>query len=133
MLRKDMRERIKSSLKELEKLRRELGLSQEQAAEKIGVCHPTYSKWVNGHSIPSIVNFKKICEAFGITEEFLSTPGDKKTAEPGVQIEEVVTKEIKDDKWQWEILRQFHEKYNSTNNQALRTKLINLSVQILLN
>lgn len=55
--------------KKLEIQRRLLFLTQEQAAEKIGVPLGTYGRWERGTNIPMDVYKKQIAEAFGVDEK----------------------------------------------------------------
>jgi putative transcriptional regulator len=41
-------------------LRKEIGLTQEQFAAKLGVVFPTVNRWENGHSQPSPLAVKQI-------------------------------------------------------------------------
>ena len=42
------------------------GLSQKEAAIKIGVSNKTLSKWENGKCFPDALQIKKICELYGV-------------------------------------------------------------------
>ncbi len=52
-------------------LRTERGLTQEEAAEKIGVSNKTYSKWETGSTSPDIETVVKLSQAFGVTADHL--------------------------------------------------------------
>ena len=52
-------------------LRTERGLTQEEAAEKIGVSNKTYSKWETGSTSPDIETVVKLSQAFGVTTDIL--------------------------------------------------------------
>ena len=47
--------------------RKELGLTQEQLAEKLGVSNKTISKWETGKCMPDYSVVKSLCEELGIT------------------------------------------------------------------
>ena len=53
-------------------LRRKLGLSQEQLAEKIGVSRQAISKWEGGLSTPELDKLKALSECFQITMDELT-------------------------------------------------------------
>lgn len=42
------------------------GLSQKEAAIKIGVSNKTLSKWENGKAFPDALQIAKICELYGV-------------------------------------------------------------------
>lgn len=52
-------------------LRTERGLTQEEAAEKIGVSNKTYSKWETGATSPDLETVVRLAQAFGITTDSL--------------------------------------------------------------
>ena len=52
-------------------LRKEMGLSQEEVADKLGVSRQTVSKWETGDSKPDIDKISPICELFEISYEKL--------------------------------------------------------------
>lgn len=56
--------------------RKQLGLTQDQLAEKLGVTAQAVSKWENDQSCPDISMLPKLAEIFGITTDALlgSTP-----------------------------------------------------------
>lgn len=58
--------------------RKEKKLSQEEAAEKIGVSRQTISKWETNQSVPDFDKIIPICELYGITTNELIT-GDKES------------------------------------------------------
>ena len=71
--------------------RKNKGLSQEAAAEKLGVSRQTISKWENGQGRPSADSVAKLSEVFGIpAEAFLRDdwvpPAEKP---PEIQVVEV--------------------------------------------
>jgi transcriptional regulator with XRE-family HTH domain len=52
-------------------LRKEKGLSQQAAAEKIGVSRQAISRWEVGAAVPSYENLKCICKLYGVSADFL--------------------------------------------------------------
>lgn len=59
-----MRERIL-------KLRKQLGLSQEQLGEQLGVSRQAVSKWESGAATPDVDNIIAMCELFNVTADYL--------------------------------------------------------------
>ena len=53
------------------KLRKEKGLSQEEAADKINVTRQTISKWELDQSLPDFDKIVPICKLYGITSDEL--------------------------------------------------------------
>lgn len=53
--------------KQLKKYRKQLGMSQEKMAEKIGVSRQAVTKWENGTGIPDITNLMAIAKLFEIS------------------------------------------------------------------
>ena len=51
----------------IQRLRREGGLSQEQLAEKLGVSRQSVSKWESAGAVPSIDNMVELSRIFGVT------------------------------------------------------------------
>lgn len=49
------------------KKRREINLTQEQLAEKLGVSNKTISKWENGKCMPDYSIVEELCKALSIT------------------------------------------------------------------
>ncbi len=52
-------------------LRRQLGWSQEQLAEEMGISRQSVSKWESGMSIPDIDKILKLSEIFGVSTDYL--------------------------------------------------------------
>ena len=75
----------------LSKLRKGLGLSQEELAETLGVSRQAVSKWETGQSAPDLVNLVRLCQLYGIpTDELLETglfpsPAAENAAAPVIQ------------------------------------------------
>lgn len=64
----------------LAQLRKEIGLTQEQLGEKLGVTNKTVSRWETGAYLPPVEILQQLSELYGITiNEILS--GEKLTAE----------------------------------------------------
>ena len=61
-------------------LRRRMGFSQEQLAERIGVSRQAISKWESGQSTPDLDKLLALSQCFGITMDELTgdrpTPGE---------------------------------------------------------
>lgn len=51
---------------ELQRLRKQKGLSQEELGEKLGVSRQTISKWENGTAYPDMLNLITISDYFGV-------------------------------------------------------------------
>ncbi len=61
-------------------LRKRLGLSQEELAEKLGVSRQAVSKWETGSDIPAAAKLKEIADFFGVTVDSMLSDGG--TPEP---------------------------------------------------
>lgn len=57
------------------KLRKSASLTQEQAAEKLGVSRQAISRWEQGTALPDALNIAGICMVFGVSADYLI--GDK--------------------------------------------------------
>ena len=51
----------------LQRLRREKGLSQEDVAQKLFVSRQSVSKWENGNAEPGVENLKALANLYGVT------------------------------------------------------------------
>lgn len=47
------------------------GLTQKEAAEKIGVSNKTLWSWENGMSVPNQIYIDRICELYGVSYDNL--------------------------------------------------------------
>lgn len=47
------------------------GLDQSEVAKKLGVNIATVSSWETGKTNPSLENFRKLCELYKWSEEFI--------------------------------------------------------------
>lgn len=57
------------------KLRKKLGMTQSELAEKIGVTFGTVSIWERGLRMPEWATLQKMCELFGVTiEDLIENP-----------------------------------------------------------
>lgn len=63
------------------KLRKRVGYSQEELAEKMGVTRQSVSKWESAQSIPDIEKIIKISELFGVSTDYLLMDNIEETAE----------------------------------------------------
>ena len=61
-------------------LRREVGLTQRETAEKIGVTYRTYQNYEAGASMPQSSVLSRLARAFGVSMDMLT--GDEKSASP---------------------------------------------------
>lgn len=52
-------------------LRKKLGLSQEEAADKLGVSRQTISKWETGQTVPDIVKIKLLSKLYNTSYDYL--------------------------------------------------------------
>lgn len=53
------------------KLRKQAGLSQEEAADKLKVSRQAFSRWENGSAQPTANNIVEISRLFGVTADYL--------------------------------------------------------------
>lgn len=97
--------------------RKELGLTQKQLAEKLGMSDKSVSKWERGICLPDVSVYIELCNILGITiNEFL--------AGEDIQIEEIEKKSesnllyiIKDSK---QIQKNFKKSYTYCQSAYLR-------------
>ncbi len=66
------------------KKRREMNLTQEQLAEKLGVSNKTISKWENGKCMPDYSIIQELCETLSISLSELMDGEDE--AEDSVRV-----------------------------------------------
>ncbi len=52
-------------------LRRKMGLTQQELAEKIGFSNKTISKWENSETLPEITVLPRLAEIFGVSVDYL--------------------------------------------------------------
>lgn len=79
------RERL---VERLEELRERHGLSQEDAARKVGITHRQWQRWESGDSTPYPSSLSKIASAFGITvAEFFDEEGLPPAKTPDPQLD----------------------------------------------
>lgn len=64
-------EQLEGMAKRLKERRKELGYTQEQAAEKIGITYSSYSKIENAFQSPSLELTIKIAEVYGLSLDYL--------------------------------------------------------------
>ncbi len=53
------------------KLRKQAGISQEEAAERLNVSRQAFSRWENGTAQPAANNIVEISKLFGVTTDYL--------------------------------------------------------------
>lgn len=58
---------------ELQRLRKQAGMSQEELGERLGVSRQTISKWENGTSYPDMLNLMAISSFFSVSVDSLVT------------------------------------------------------------
>ena len=58
-------------------LRTQMGLSQEDLAEKLGVSRQSVSKWETGQSVPDLDKLIKLADLFGISVDELVREGER--------------------------------------------------------
>ena len=61
------------------KRRQEIGLTQKDIAEAVGVERPYITQFEAGYKIPSVCVLTQIAEKLGVTLDYLVNGGDKKT------------------------------------------------------
>lgn len=106
--------------KRIAKNRKQLGLTQDQLAEKLGVTAQAVSKWENDQSCPDIATLPKLSQIFGISIDALLG----QETSPAVHTAEVVEDEEKEEKG-WA----FH--YDVNRKGALSFAISVLSVGVL--
>lgn len=65
----------------IRKYRKEINLTQEEMANRLGVTAPAVNKWENGNSLPDIMLLAPIARLLGITPDTLLSFQDELTAE----------------------------------------------------
>ena len=71
-------ERIKQSVaKNITDLRRSMGMTQLELAEKLNYSDKAVSKWERGDSIPDVAVLKQISDLFGVTLDYLVSEDHK--------------------------------------------------------
>ena len=56
----------------LEAARVNAGLTQKEAAEKLGISNKTLSSWENYQSFPGVDMIPKICDLYGVTYDHIN-------------------------------------------------------------
>lgn len=69
--------------RELRKLRAECGISQMEAAERLGVSRQTIHRWEHGEAAPSMENLRGMASLYGVTVDALlnGTPEKRPAAD----------------------------------------------------
>ena len=62
----------------LNTLRKQMGYSQEEVAEKIGVSRQAVAKWENGETVPDLDNTVALAELYGVSIDNLMNYQAKK-------------------------------------------------------
>ena len=62
--------------------RKQLGLSQEELAERLGVSRQAVSKWELGSSLPELETVVLLAKTFGVTTDYLLSEDDAPEAAP---------------------------------------------------
>lgn len=68
-------------------LRRDLGLSQEEFAQKLCVTRQAVSRWETGDAVPSIDNLKLLSELYGLPMEYFLKDSMEEPERPEVPVE----------------------------------------------
>ena len=55
----------------LKAYRKETGMTQEQAAEALGVSRQALAKWERGDTLPDLENVIKLADIYGVTVDYL--------------------------------------------------------------
>ena len=77
----------------LKKLRKELGLTQQEFADKLGVKRNTIGQYEIGRNVPIDAVIVSICREYGVSEEWLRNgTGDMFVPEAVDEVEALVTK-----------------------------------------
>ncbi len=102
---------------ELQRLRKQRGLSQEELGEKLGVSRQTISKWENGSAYPDMLNLITISDFFGVKiDDMISGGKCEEHTEPEVPAlpgENFENEEKEDREDHEEIPSRFHCEYKS--------------------
>lgn len=48
------------------------GLTQKEAAKRLGISNSTLGNWENGQTMPDIKQVEKLCEMYGVTYDALN-------------------------------------------------------------
>lgn len=57
-------------------LRKKVGLSQEEVAEKLGVSRQTMSKWETNQTVPDLIKGKLLSELYNVGYDYLMSEGE---------------------------------------------------------
>lgn len=90
--------------KELQRLRKEKGMSQEELGEKLGVSRQTISKWEGAAAYPDMLNLIAICRFFGVTADEMISGSVAPVCAAEAETEELSVKQEKNE---------FHYEYKS--------------------
>lgn len=72
----------------ISELRKSLGLTQAELAQRLNYSDKAVSKWERGESIPDVVIMKKIADVFGVSIDYLMEAEHKRPVQPWVVTEQ---------------------------------------------
>ena len=55
----------------LEAAHRNVGLTQKEAAKRLGISNKTLGSWENGTTYPNVAMIGKLCDLYGITYDII--------------------------------------------------------------
>ena len=71
--------------KNLQKIRKQKNLTQEELAETVGVARQTIAKWENGESVPDLALAGKLAAALEVSlDDLANAPEDELDGHPGM-------------------------------------------------
>ena len=65
--------------------RKQMGWSQEELAERVGVTRQAVSKWELGNSLPELEVIVSLAKVFGVTTDYLLDPGESAEQAPSAR------------------------------------------------
>ena len=76
---------------QIRKLRKKLGMTQSELAQKIGVTFGTVSIWERGLRMPEWTTLQKMCELFGVTvQDLIENPETEEKQDEAEQKEQLI-------------------------------------------
>ena len=81
-----MKQTIQKTIqKTIRRRRTEIGLTQRELAEGLGISYQAVSKWERGINLPDLLLLPRLCTLLGIsTEELMGVPADTNTPLPAI-------------------------------------------------